>query len=206
MIEFIKDYVNQLQGMLSNLPANEIEDVITTVLDARRRDAQIFVIGNGGSAATASHLAVDMGKCASQGTDRFRVMSLNDNVPWMLALANDLSYSDIFSEQLKNFARPGDVLLAFSGSGNSENVLRAVRYANSIGCETIGFSGYEGGQLKLEAQRCIVVDANHMGRIEDGHMVIQHLVNYYLMSLCTNESERVDDYSEFAGREELSVA
>jgi D-sedoheptulose 7-phosphate isomerase len=110
------------------------------------------------------------------------VLSLTDNVPWITALGNDLSYADVFVEQLKNYARPGDLLLAFSGSGNSENVLRAVRYANSIGCRTIGLSGFAGGKLREEAQECLVVRADHMGRIEDGHFVIQHLVVYYFMS------------------------
>jgi len=187
VIDFINNYISELQGTIARLPVEQIEEVIKAVLEARERDAQIFVIGNGGSAATASHLAVDMGKGASFGRrKRFRVMSLTDNVPWMSALSNDLCYEDVFVEQLKNFARPGDLLLAFSGSGSSENVLRAVRYANSIGCMTIGFAGYEGGKLKAEAQRCIVVPSNHMGRIEDSHMILQHILTYYLMSLNDN--------------------
>ena len=184
MIGFINSYIAQLCNSLAELDPGQIEDVIQTVLRAGESDNQIFVIGNGGSAATASHLAVDLGKGASINRGkRFRVMALTDNVPWMSAISNDISYADVFSEQLKNFARPGDLLLAFSGSGNSENVLRAVRYANSINCTTIGFAGYEGGRLKSEAQRCLVVRSDHMGRIEDVHMVVQHILNYYLMSV-----------------------
>ena len=183
MINFINDYITELQATISRLVPEQVQSVIDAFLEVRERDGQIFVIGNGGSAATASHLAVDLGKGASHdGQRRFRVMSLTDNVPWMSALSNDLSYSDVFAEQLKNFARPGDLLLAISGSGNSENVVRAVQYANSIGCDTIGFAGFAGGRLKQEARQCIVVESDHMGRIEDGHLILQHIVTYYLMS------------------------
>lgn len=184
MINFINNYITELQQTISQLPVNEIEEVIKAVLDASERDAQIFVIGNGGSAATASHLAVDMGKGAShQSPRRFRVLSLTDNLPWLTALGNDISYDDVFVEQLKNYARKGDLLIAISASGNSENILRAVRYANQTGCTTIGFAGFAGGKLKAEAHRCLVASSNHMGRIEDAHLIVQHIVNYYLMSL-----------------------
>ena len=188
-IEFIRGYLAELDATLRALPHGQVADIIAAIRDARDRDAQIFVVGNGGSAATASHFAVDLGKGASLGAERrFRVLSLTDNVPWITALGNDLSYEDVFVEQLKNHARAGDLLLAFSGSGNSENVLRAVRYANSIGCRTIGLSGFAGGKLREEAQECLVVKADHMGRIEDGHFVIQHLVVYYFMSLLHAET------------------
>ena len=188
-IEFIRGYLAELDATLRALPHGQVADIIDAIRDARDRDAQIFVVGNGGSAATASHFAVDLGKGASLGAERrFRVLSLTDNVPWITALGNDLSYEDVFVEQLKNHARAGDLLLAFSGSGNSENVLRAVRYANSIGCRTIGLAGFAGGRLREEAQECLVVKADHMGRIEDGHFVIQHLVVYYFMSALQAET------------------
>ncbi|MEO6526220.1 MAG: SIS domain-containing protein [Gemmatimonadaceae bacterium] len=182
-LDFIHEYLAELDTTLRALPHEQIAGIIRAIRDVRDRDAQLFVVGNGGSASTASHFAVDLGKGASLGGERrFRVMSLTDNVPWISALANDLSYDDVFVEQLKNFARSGDLLLAFSGSGNSENVLRAVRYANSIGCHTIGLAGYAGGRLREEARECLVVQADHMGRIEDGHFVVQHLIVYYFMS------------------------
>ena len=188
-LEFIRGYLDELDATLRALPQGQVADLIDAIRDVRDRDAQLFVVGNGGSASTASHFAVDLGKGASLGAERrFRVLSLTDNVPWITALGNDLSYEDVFVEQLKNYARAGDLLLAFSGSGNSENVLRAVRYANSIGCRTIGLSGYAGGRLRDEAQECIVVSADHMGRIEDGHFVIQHLVVYYFMSTMQAET------------------
>jgi D-sedoheptulose 7-phosphate isomerase len=182
-VDFIRDYLAALDATLRALRPEQVAAIIDAVRDARDRDAQVFVVGNGGSAATASHFATDLGKGASLGRERrFRVLSLTDNVPWISALANDLSYEDVFVEQLKNFARPGDLLLAFSGSGNSENVLRAVRYANEIGCRTIGLAGFAGGRLREEARECLVVAADHMGRIEDGHFVVQHLIVYYFMS------------------------
>jgi D-sedoheptulose 7-phosphate isomerase len=182
-VDFIRDYLAALDATLRALRPEQVAAIIDAVRDARDRDAQVFVVGNGGSAATASHFATDLGKGASLGRERrFRVLSLTDNVPWISALANDLSYEDVFVEQLKNYARPGDLLLAFSGSGNSENVLRAVRYANEIGCRTIGLAGFAGGRLREEAQECLVVAADHMGRIEDGHFVVQHLIVYYFMS------------------------
>ena len=198
-LEFIRGYLAELDATLRALPEGQVADLIDAIRDVRDRDAQIFVVGNGGSAATASHFAVDLGKGASIGAERrFRVLSLTDNGPWITALGNDLSYADVFVEQLKNYARPGDLLLAFSGSGNSENVLRAVRYANSIGCRTIGLAGYAGGRLREEAQECLVVSADHMGRIEDGHFVIQHLIVYYFMS--TMQAETALATSEVAAR------
>ena len=188
-LEFIRSYLDQLDATLRALPHEQIAGIIDAVRDARDRDAQVFVVGNGGSAATASHFAVDLGKGASLNAERrFRVLSLTDNVPWLTALGNDLSYEDVFVEQLKNYARAGDLLLAISGSGNSENVLRAVRYANSIGCRTIGLAGFAGGKLREQAQECLVVDSDHMGRIEDGHFVIQHLIVYYFMSMLHAQS------------------
>ena len=182
-LEFIRDYLDELDATLRALPHDQIAGIIDAIRDVRDRDAQVFVVGNGGSAATASHFAVDLGKGASLDAERrFRVLSLTDNVPWITALGNDLSYEDVFVEQLKNFVRPGDLLLAISGSGNSENVLRAVRYANSIGCRTIGLAGFEGGKLREQAQECLVVRSDHMGRIEDGHFIVQHLLVYYFMS------------------------
>ena len=188
VIDFINSYISELQQTIARLPVDEIEEVIKAVLDARERDAQIFVSGNGGSASTASHVAVDMGKGASlQSRKRFRVLSLTDNVGWLTALGNDISYDDVFVEQLKNYARRGDLLIAISASGNSENILRAVRYANQTGCTTIGFAGFAGGKLRAEAERCLVVASDHMGRIEDGHLIVQHILNYYLMSLSERE-------------------
>jgi D-sedoheptulose 7-phosphate isomerase len=188
-IPFIREYLADLQRTLASLPPGQIDAMLRALHDARARDAQVFVVGNGGSAATASHFAVDLGKGSAGAGHRFRVISLTDNLPWISALANDLSYEDVFSEQLANLARPGDLLLAISGSGNSENVLRAVRYANSIGCHTIGLAGFGGGRLREEARECLVVDASHMGRVEDAHMVVQHILVYFFMQPATANAD-----------------
>jgi D-sedoheptulose 7-phosphate isomerase len=189
-LPFVEEYLAALRATLDSLPLDAVSRLVEAVGEARARDAQVFVVGNGGSAATASHFAVDLGKGASGGPEgRFRVQSLTDNVPWITALANDLSYAEVFSEQLRNQARAGDLLIAFSGSGSSENVIRAVRAARAIGCRTIGLAGRGGGRLREEAEECIVVGADHMGLIEDAHFVIQHIVVYHYISRLARGAE-----------------
>ena len=181
---FAAKYIRENGRLLASLNPGHIASVITLMRDARDSGNRIFAIGNGGSAGTASHFVNDMGKGASVGREtRFKVVPLTDNVEWMTALSNDLSYEDVFVEQMRNFAEPGDVLLAISGSGNSENVLRAVRFANGMGCHTVGFTGFGGGRLKDLARHCIVVESDHMGRVEDMHMVLQHIICYYFMDV-----------------------
>ena len=179
---FAAGYLAAAQRVLASLDAAQIAEVVEIVRQARESGNRIYAVGNGGSSSTASHFVNDMGKGASVGRQkRFKVIPLTDNVEWMTALSNDLCYEDVFVEQLRNFAEPGDVLIAISGSGNSENVLRAVRYANEVGCRTVGVTGFGGGKLKGLAQRCIVVDADHMGRVEDMHLILLHIVCYYFM-------------------------
>ena len=180
--QFAERYIAAGTRALAGLDPSKIAEVIQTVGRARRTGNRVYAIGNGGSASTASHFANDLGKGASLGSrKRFKVISLTDNVAWMTALSNDISYEDLFVEQLRNFAEPGDVLIGFSGSGNSENVLRAVRYANEIGCRTIGFVGFDGGELAGLVHLPVVVDSAHMGHIEDVHMMLQHMICYYFM-------------------------
>ena len=182
MEAFVRNYVEQNLALLNALDPRQIANIITEFEKARDGNKRIYAIGNGGSASTASHFVNDMGKGASLGREkRFKTIPLTDNVPWMTALSNDLSYEDVYVEQLRNFAEPGDILLAISGSGNSENVLRAVRYGNDVGCVSIGFTGFEGGQLKDLVQHCVVISTDHMGRIEDLHVILQHMICYYFM-------------------------
>jgi len=184
MEAFIKSYLDDNIRLLSSIDLEAVAKAITIFKQARDDGKRIYAIGNGGSASTASHFVNDMGKGASVGRDvRFKMIPLTDNVEWMTALSNDLSYDDVYLEQLKNFAEPGDVLLAISGSGNSENVLRAVNYANEAGCHTIGFIGFGGGKLKALAKHPIVVDSDHMGRVEDMHVILQHLICYWFMEM-----------------------
>jgi D-sedoheptulose 7-phosphate isomerase len=150
--------------------------------EARDSNRQIFVCGNGGSASTASHFVCDMVKGASFNREtRFRIMALTDSLPTITAYSNDVAYDAIFVEQLKNFAKPDDVVMGISGSGNSPNVLRAVEYANSIGCKTVALTGRDGGKLGPLAHLNIQVANPHMGRIEDAHMIICHMICYFFM-------------------------
>jgi D-sedoheptulose 7-phosphate isomerase len=161
-----------------------VDRVIALFKETRDAGRQIFVCGNGGSASTASHFACDMVKGASfNRASRFRIMALTDSLPTMTAYSNDVSYDVIFAEQLKNFAREGDLVMGISGSGNSPNVLRAMEYANSIGCRTVALTGRDGGKLGPLAQFHVNVPNPHMGRIEDAHMIICHMIAYYFMDM-----------------------
>jgi D-sedoheptulose 7-phosphate isomerase len=180
--DFAQKYMASLSTALSSIQSNSIESAIGSLEKARETGATIFVCGNGGSASTASHFACDMVKGASYSRPaRFRIMALTDSLPTITAYSNDISYECVFVEQLKNFAKPGDVVMAISGSGNSPNVIRAVEYANSIGCQTIALTGRDGGRLGALAQNEIRVAEPHMGRIEDGHMIVCHIISYYFM-------------------------
>src|SRR5450432_4617263 len=167
---------------IETIDLDRVGQAIDILIRARDEGRRIFVCGNGGSASTASHFVCDMAKGASfNRLTRFRIMALTDSLPTITAYSNDVGYEWVFVEQLKNFAEPGDVLMAISGSGNSPNVLRAVEYANSIGCRTIALSGRDGGKLGPLAQLNIQASDPHMGRIEDVHLVVLHMICYYFM-------------------------
>jgi D-sedoheptulose 7-phosphate isomerase len=179
--KYSDEYLGGVKAALESLPLEKIRGIADVLKNARDDGKQVFVFGNGGSAATASHLANDLAKGAVSGDGkRFKVLCLSDNIPLMLAWGNDTAFENIFVEQLKNFIGKGDVVVGISGSGNSSNVLKAVEYANAKGATTIGLTGMGGGKLKILAQHAIVVDSDHMGRVEDVHMVIVHLLSYYL--------------------------
>lgn len=180
--EFITSYLNKTSGMIEQLQSPDIQKIINILDKARKEKRQVFICGNGGSAATASHFTVDLGKGASMDRDpRFKIICFNDCTPWITALGNDFSYDRIFVEQLKNFASEGDVLMTISGSGNSPNIIQAVEWANEHGVTTIGMTGRPGGKLGQIAQHPVFVESSHMGRIEDGHSLILHVVGYYFM-------------------------
>src|SRR5947209_6792830 len=179
---FAEQYKAQLLTAIAAIDVEKVGRAIEILAQARNEGRRIFTCGNGGSASAASHFATDMVKGASFGREkRFRVIALTDSLPTLTAYSNDVSYECVFVEQLKNFAEPGDVLIAISGSGNSPNVLRAVEYAKSIGCRTIALSGRNGGQLGPLAQLNIQASNPHMGRIEDVHMIVMHMICYYFM-------------------------
>lgn len=182
-MQHIQQYLTDLRTALDALDPEQIKAARDCVARVRDRGGQLFLCGNGGSAATASHLANDLGKGASYGRKgpRFRVTALTDNIPWITALANDVGYEVIFAEQLRNLGQPGDVLLAISGSGNSPNILEAVKVAREIGIEVIGWTGFGGGKLAGLSDLAIVADSHHMGRVEDVHTILMHVICYYFM-------------------------
>ena len=170
-------YLQNVQRVLAELDIGEIETIIGVFKKAYDEGRTIFVLGNGGSASTASHLACDLNKGAClHAKKKFRVMALTDSLPTILAIANDLSYDAIFVEQLKNFAGAGDVVVGISGSGNSANVLKAVEYARQQGCTTIGVCGYDGGKLKPLVDCCFHVRIPDMQIVEDVHMMLTHIL------------------------------
>jgi D-sedoheptulose 7-phosphate isomerase len=175
-------YKSDLLQAIEAIDLDRVNLAIQRLARAREENRHVFVCGNGGSASTASHFACDMVKGASFGRkSRFRIMALTDSLPTITAYSNDVSYDCVFAEQLKNFAQPGDVVIAISGSGNSPNVLRAVEYANSIGCSTIALTGRDGGKLGSLAELNIQAKIPHMGRIEDIHMIVAHMIAYHFM-------------------------
>jgi D-sedoheptulose 7-phosphate isomerase len=176
----VTDYIKDLIGLLHKVDPNEVQVLVDALVDAYRYERFVFVIGNGGSAANASHLCEDLGKGTLsdfEGQKRLKIMSLTDNVPYIMAWANDEGYERVFVEQLKNFAEPDALLIAISGSGNSANVLRAVEYANDHGMRTFAITGFDGGRLKQIAHDSLHVRSNNMGAVEAVHAVVFH----YLM-------------------------
>jgi len=181
-MSFAEKYKASALEAIAHIDAARVEQAIQWFEEARDANRHIFVCGNGGSASTASHFVCDIVKGASYDRDqRFRILALTDSLPTITAYSNDVGYECIFAEQLKNFAQAGDVVMCISGSGNSPNVLRAIEYANSIGCKTIALTGRNGGKLGPLAQLNIQVPVPHMGRIEDAHMVICHMIAYRFM-------------------------
>ncbi|HHS96312.1 MAG TPA: SIS domain-containing protein [Chloroflexi bacterium] len=173
--------MDEVQEVLGNLPLAAIREVADVLLSANYVGSTVFTMGNGGSAATASHFACDLAKGTIRpGRPRFRVMALTDNVPLMTAWSNDAAYEDLFAEQLRNLIQRGDVVVAFSGSGNSPNVLNAVELAHRMGGITIGFSGFDGGRLSTMVDVPVVVPSHCMEQIEDVHLVLCHLITTVL--------------------------
>jgi D-sedoheptulose 7-phosphate isomerase len=181
-MNFPAQYKTEVLKAIETVDLSKVNQAIDLFKDARAAGRHIFVCGNGGSASTASHFACDIVKGASYNRgQRFRIMALTDQIATLTAYANDVSYDCVFVEQLRNFAQPGDLVMCISGSGNSPNVIRAMEYANSIGCKTLALTGRDGGKLGPLAQLNIQVEAPHMGRIEDAHMIVCHMIGYYFI-------------------------
>ncbi len=173
----IRDYLRIEAETLSKLDVNEISRAINVLLYALENERPVYIFGNGGSGSTASHFAGDFNKGVSEGLEKvFRFQCLNDNVPTMLAVANDFDYSEIFVYQLRGRLREGDVVMAISGSGNSKNVIKAVEYAREAGATVIGLTGYSGGRLRELSDVRLHVPVNSMQVLEDIHLVFDHLM------------------------------
>ena len=184
MKTWIESYIKQQNATLEAIQPAQIEQLVEVLKVAYVNDRQVFVVGNGGSAANASHFATDLGKGASDKLKkRFKVLSLTDNVSWITAIGNDYAYDQIFVRQLMNFAKPGDVLLGLSVSGNSPNLLKAYEWALANGMETIALVGGKKGKLADMAHHTIVVPSEHYGRAEDVQMNICHMLCYAFMEI-----------------------
>jgi D-sedoheptulose 7-phosphate isomerase len=184
MKEWIASYIAQQKAALDSIPVDGVAEIIGILQKAHKEDRQVFIFGNGGSASNASHFITDLGKGSSDKlSKRFRCMSLNDNISWITALGNDYSYEDVYVRQLMNFAKPGDVVMTLSVSGNSPNLVKAFDWAGKNGLQTIALVGAKRGKLAQIAQKVIVINSEHYGRVEDAHMGICHMLCYAFMEI-----------------------
>jgi D-sedoheptulose 7-phosphate isomerase len=184
-----REYIAALGNAFSLLNISEISNLISLLEKKLRQGETIFLAGNGGSAATASHAVCDLNKTvlgpqpSTSSSVRFRAMSLSDNIPSITAIANDLSYDYIFSEQLKNYSHPGDLLIVITGSGNSTNIIRALETAKDLKLETAGLLGFDGGLALSMLDYPVLVPSKDYGVIEDTHSMIFHLITRYFRTI-----------------------
>ena len=195
--DYAKEYLQDLKNVLDRLPLAELDKIAGAIESAHAAGKQIFIIGNGGSAATASHMMNDLNKGTlghnpdkegSSGWKRFKVIALTDNVSLMTAWANDTNFNAVFGEPLKNLANRGDVLIAISASGNSPNIVAAVEVAKQLGLIVLGLGGFTGGKLAQLADVCFVVPSNGYGPVEDVHMILDHILTGYLYEKLKEQS------------------
>ena len=195
MDSYFRSYLETLKQELDNLNIVDVQVIIQEFLKVLSLDKQIFVIGNGGSASTASHFACDLAKGTVNNKfdnfKRFRVICLNDNIPMLTAIANDNSYQNIFVEQLINLLNPGDVVVAISASGNSPNILAAIEYARKVGAITIGLFGFGGGQASKMVDYQLTIQSKNYGISEDFHIIIEHIMTQMITKLLTKEIQPV---------------
>jgi D-sedoheptulose 7-phosphate isomerase len=178
-MNYVSDYLSKVKDAIELVDAAKIEQLISWLSETRAANQTIFTMGNGGSSSTASHWVNDLVKGASYEKDlRFKVICLNDSVSTLTAYSNDVDYEQAFVEPLKNFLAPKDLVIAISGSGNSNNVIKAVEYAKTLGARTVGLTGRDGGKLGSIVDLEIRVPEQNMGRIEDVHMMITHAVSW----------------------------
>jgi len=191
-VKYVDGVMATLSTMRTDFP-KKAQEIVGELLKARDSGKRIYIMGNGGSASTASHMASDLNKGANRKDAlRFRAVALTDNIPAMLAWANDSSYEDVFLEQLSNHVEKGDVVIGISGSGNSVNVLKAVEHANRVGAVTIGLVGFDGGALSKICKVSYVVPNNCMQQVEDIHLLIEHMISNILRDSpeCTGKQRK----------------
>jgi phosphoheptose isomerase len=177
MQAMIQSYLGDISSLMSKISESSIENVLNILYKAYQEDRQVFLFGNGGAAATSTHLACDLAKGATYPDKRrFKVLSLSENISILTAWANDTDYTNIFGEQLKNFVHHEDVVIGLSASGMSPNVINALKIANEMGAITILLSGYDGGKAANEAQHTLVVPTKNIQQIEDVHLIISHIL------------------------------
>lgn len=184
--KFADDYLGKIKIVCDAIDLEKVASIIEIIEKRIERGKTIFVVGNGGSAATASHIVCDLsktilGKNLDSPLKRARVLCLTDNIPLLTALGNDCSYDEIFSQPLKNLGEKGDLLLVITGSGHSKNIIKAVETAKELRINTVGFLGMDGGKVKKMLDEFILVPSNEYGPIEDFHLIINHLTTAYLL-------------------------
>ncbi|MCS1408835.1 MAG: Phosphoheptose isomerase 1 [Verrucomicrobia subdivision 3 bacterium] len=197
MKQWVENYINRQKQAIDSINQDQVVRVARILEEAHLSGRQIFVFGNGGSAANASHFATDLGKSSSDALGkRFKILSLNDNVSWMTAISNDYAYEDVFQRQLENYAAPKDIAFTMSVSGNSPNLVKAISWAKENGLQTIALVGSKQGALADLADEVIIIDSQHYGRVEDAHMGVCHMLCYVFMENAESVAVSNEDLSE----------
>ena len=179
----IKEYLKQEIEAIESLDLDKVSEVMNVLENARLNGRRIYICGNGGSGSTASHFCCDFNKVCDNKNEKYSIECLNDNVPTILAVSNDYGYDEVFRYQLKNKMKKDDIFIGISGSGNSMNVVNAMDYANSIGGITIAIVGYDGGKINKMANYSLHVNIDNMQISEDVHLILNHLMTYFLRNL-----------------------
>lgn len=187
---YVKNYLEYLKSILDQINLDHVAQFVDVISEARKTDNVVFFIGNGGSAATASHFANDLSIGTRSSKKPFRVMSLTDNVPVLTAIGNDFGYDEIFTKQLEAYMKPGDVVVGISASGNSPNVVKAFEYAKKNSAKTVSITGFDGGKIKTMTDINLHVPSikGEYGPVEDVHMIFDHIVGNYFINVCKEES------------------
>jgi len=207
-----KNYLEELKETIDSIDLADIQKVANILLKAYKENRRVFILGNGGSASTASHMACDLGKGTLKNVynpeeKRFQVISLTDNVATMTAYANDLSFDDMFVQQLHNLVAKGDVVIGISGSGNTPNIIKALMYAKSQGAVTIGFLGFKsGGKAKDLVDFDIVIQSSNYGVIEDLHLALDHILTTCLSYMKEHVDNLSSNKKDKKGRGKLKTA